>query len=100
MGCGQTLFVGSGGYLTCSWIECPRPDAVSDLLDDDETQHLVTFGPHDFTIRHPLRERLDDALMACQLHTYCAELDGPPVQLGRYRAWPNESRWSFTRVPV
>jgi hypothetical protein len=53
MGCGQTLFVGSGGYLTCSWIECPRPDAVSDLLDDDETQHLVTFGPHDFTIRHP-----------------------------------------------
>jgi hypothetical protein len=22
---GKTLFVGSGGHLTCSWVECPEP---------------------------------------------------------------------------
>ena len=33
MGCGETLFLGSGGYVTCSLIGCPRPDAASILLD-------------------------------------------------------------------
>lgn len=31
MGCGDTLFVGSGGYVTCSWHKCPNPTAVADL---------------------------------------------------------------------
>lgn len=32
--CGsQSLFVGKGGYVTCSWIECRRPDAASNLLE-------------------------------------------------------------------
>ena len=33
MGCGQTLFLGSGGYVTCSWVECPEPDVASTLLE-------------------------------------------------------------------
>lgn len=86
MGCGDTLFAGSGGYITCSWIACPRPDAVSVILEEKETQHIVVFGKSNFTVRHPLRERLDDALMACDLHDHIAALDGPPVALGRYRA--------------
>lgn len=32
MGCGSTLFLGSGGYVTCSWEGCPDPGAASDLL--------------------------------------------------------------------
>lgn len=32
MGCGETLFLGAGGYVTCSWIDCPDPAAASDLL--------------------------------------------------------------------
>lgn len=24
--CGGGMFVGSGGYITCSFIECPNPD--------------------------------------------------------------------------
>jgi len=31
-GCGATLFLGSGGYVTCSYINCPEPDAASKLL--------------------------------------------------------------------
>ena len=32
MGCGETLFVGAGGHITCSWVDCPRPDAADALL--------------------------------------------------------------------
>ena len=34
MGCGPTLFLGEGGYVTCSWHACPNPSAVADLLED------------------------------------------------------------------
>lgn len=32
MGCGATLFLGAGGHVTCSWIECPNPAAADELL--------------------------------------------------------------------
>lgn len=95
MGCGQTLFLGSGGYVTCSRIECPRPDAVADLLEDSEAEHVVLFGDDAFTVRHPLRERLDDALMSCVLHEHLAGLAGPPVSPGRYRATGSGGRWTW-----
>lgn len=31
-GCGRTLFLGSGGHVTCSWIDCPNPAAPDELL--------------------------------------------------------------------
>ncbi|MER7813830.1 hypothetical protein [Streptomyces sp. NPDC096153] len=32
--CGKTsLFLGAGGYVTCSRLECPEPDAASTLLE-------------------------------------------------------------------
>ncbi|MGI5288050.1 DUF6085 family protein [Nonomuraea polychroma] len=95
MGCGQTLFVADGGYITCSFIRCARPTAVADLLEDRETEHIVQFDADTFTVRHPLRERLDDALLACELHEHIAGLDGPPVQPGRYRARAVGQRWTW-----
>jgi hypothetical protein len=99
MGCGRTLFLADGGYVTCSYLHCPRRDAVVDLLADGESEHIAVFGEATFTIRHPLRERLDDALMDCVLHEYCEALDGPPVQPGRYRAVLSGERWTWTAVP-
>lgn len=32
MGCGETLFVGASGWITCSYIPCPDPTRVSDVL--------------------------------------------------------------------
>lgn len=32
MGCGETLFVGSGGHVTCSFQECPNPSAVTEMI--------------------------------------------------------------------
>lgn len=98
MGCGETLFAGAGGHITCSYITCPRPTAVDELLADNETAHIVEFKDHTFTVRHPLRERLDDALMSCTLFDHIRDLSGPPVTPGRYRAVPHEAAaggWSW-----
>ena len=95
MGCGKTLFLGDGGYVTCSYLHCPNRAAVADILADRETEHIVTFSAAGFTIRHPLRERLGDALMDCALHSYCEGLDGPPVALGRYRATGHGRTWKW-----
>jgi Family of unknown function (DUF6085) len=106
MGCGETLFLGSGGYITCSWFSCPRPDAASLLLEEMETDHIAEFAEDDtFTILHPLRERLERELMACPLHTYLVCLAGPPVVPGRYRAsylappsGPDGTGWEFEKI--
>jgi Family of unknown function (DUF6085) len=99
MGCGEGLVLGEGGVVWCASLLCPRPSAVSELLDDVETEHIVVFGPDTFTVRHPLKERLDDALMECVLHDHIAALPGPPVPPGRYRAEPSGGGWDWAAVP-
>ncbi|MEV1295803.1 DUF6085 family protein [Pseudonocardia sp. NPDC049635] len=98
MGCGRTLFLAAGGRVTCRHVDCPAPCAVDDLLDDRETEHVVEFADTVFTVRHPLRERLGDQLMACELHQYIADLPGPPVVPGRYRARADGDRWSWELI--
>jgi hypothetical protein len=95
MGCGETLILAAGGHVTCSRISCPEPDAASTLLEDAETEHVVRFTPDVFTVRHPLRERLHDDLMDCALHEHIAEMDGPPVPPGRYRARQSDGGWAW-----
>ena len=67
-----------GGKLMCREPGCPAPDTAARLLTDREVYHRVDFAADGFTIRHPLHERIGDALMSCPLHTYCAGLDTPP----------------------
>lgn len=99
MGCGTTLFVGAGGHITCSLIGCPRPTAVDEILAERETEHIVTLLPHDFSILHPLRERLDQELLRCDLHAYLIGLDGPPRQPGRYCARKAiDDTWTWERL--
>jgi hypothetical protein len=95
MGCGETLFIASGGYVTCSFLHCPAPDAVATILDDRETEHVVELGEENFTVRHPLRERLNDELLTCDLHNWLMGLDGPPRLPGRYRASHRYGSWLF-----
>lgn len=100
MGCGPTLTLYDGD-IGCSYIDCPDPSAASDILGDRETEHIVTFGTCAFSIRHPLRERLGDALLLCALHTHCERLDGPPARPGQYRATrATDGRWSFSVLDV
>ncbi|MWV50087.1 hypothetical protein GRS96_12490 [Rathayibacter sp. VKM Ac-2803] len=67
MGCGQTLFLGDGGFITCSWQGCPNRGAVTDLLAADSgiTEHIVQIDADDWTMRHPLRERVEGTLFGC-----------------------------------
>jgi len=95
MGCGRTLFRALGGHITCSLIGCPDPAAVDKLLDDPETEHVVEFRESDFTVRHPLRERIDGDLFDCQLHADIVALSGPPVRPGRYRACSSAFGWTW-----
>jgi hypothetical protein len=49
--CGSsgTLFIGKGGYLTCSLIDCPQPGVgralVALLAENEETQEWEKFHP-------------------------------------------------------
>lgn len=84
-GCGgSTLFVGDGGHITCSLLDCPDPTAVDRILDDRETEHVVLIEQSSFNLQHPLRERGED-LFACDMHARLSALAGPPVRPGRYR---------------
>ena len=85
MGCGQTLFVLTGNHIMCDNPTCPDYTVVSDILADPETEHIVTLEHDDFAIKHPLRERVGDELLNCQLHVSIAALDGPPAPTGTYR---------------
>lgn len=68
MGCGETLFRGMGGYITCSLLGCPNPTAVADILEVRETEHIVTIATNGtFSVMHPLRERLGNKLLDCDL---------------------------------
>lgn len=100
MGCGQTLFAGEGGHVTCSYGMCPNPSAVDELLADRETEHIVQLGEYGFDVKHPLRERLDDALLGCSLARWIGEqapADLPPV--GRYRVREPAGDTEWERLP-
>lgn len=101
MGCGESLQRTPVGAIACTSPRCPRSDAVDTILSDQETGHVVQFDPDGFTIRHPLRERLDDHLMHCDLHRFCAGLPGPPSDgCGRYEATESGiDGWVFRRIP-
>jgi hypothetical protein len=48
----------------------PRPGAASEILADRKTEHIVEITNSGWAIRHPLAERLDDALMTCERTPY------------------------------
>ena len=73
---------------------------MGDLLNDPETEHIVSFTKTGFTVKHPLRERLNDALLSCALHRYVSELPGPPTMPGVYRASQDSlGDWHFEEQP-
>jgi hypothetical protein len=105
MGCGQTLALLSNGFIVCETPNCPRADAATEILADSETEHILKLTWHDFTIRHPLQERLDDKLMSCKLHTYMIDiLDNSPLyNAGEYRVSATENPekpWKFKALSV
>lgn len=85
MGCGETLYA-SAGTLNCSNEDCPRPTAADEILSDPETEHIVELTNYDFSMQHPLRERLEGELFDCPLARLLRSSSRPPASPGRYRA--------------
>ena len=99
MGCGETLHLGEGGFVTCIERECPDPRAASSILEDPETEHLVVFTLTGFTIRHPLKERLGDELLTCNLQELLSAQRDAPQVMGRYRSIrPKGGAWYLERL--
>jgi len=98
MGCGRTLRLGAGGFLFCSNKTCPRPGAAAAILADSQTEHVVALRQKGFNIKHPLRERLDDQLLACKLDDYLNSLSESPQPLGVYVITPAGEHWNYRRI--
>lgn len=85
MGCGTTLFLGEGGHVTCSAVDCTGPDAVDTLLGDRETEHIAVFTEKGWTLKHPLRERLADELLTCGATAWIGDIPQLPHLRGTFR---------------
>lgn len=101
--CGsQTLYaeeMRAVNRIICMGDNCPDPHSVHRILEDAETEHVVQFSGAGFTIRHPLRERIDDGLMDCELHLAAMDMPGPPEgRPGRFRALLKDGRWEFEHM--
>lgn len=95
LGCGNTLYRLPEGFIWCLFSECPNPNAAAAILADAEIEHIVDLYHSSFTIRHPLRERINDALLTCDLHQLISELYEPPRKPGRYRVFKENSAWAW-----
>ena len=101
MGCGRTLYLALSGNIICSRFKCPNPNAVTTIIKNSETQHIVKFEEgFRFSVKHPLRERIDDDLMNCPLVAYLEDQSFAPVEVpGIYRAAHlHQVLWAWERI--
>jgi hypothetical protein len=96
MGCGRTLHLMPSGHLVCLARnpDCPRSGAVSELLADPETEHVVRLEESAWSAKHPLRERLRDQLLTCDIHEAVACLRDE-MPRGRYRVSFFDGTWAW-----
>jgi hypothetical protein len=106
MGCGETLQLLPEGEITCSNDVCPSPAAVTVILEDPETEHVVELmdasssPPHGgYQMKHPLRERVGDLLLDCTLHEHVQEY-GRRLEPGRYRLAESDEHNDYAWTPL
>ena len=101
MGCGKTLYLAAKGKVECANPACDEHDAVSTLLMDAESEHLVAFAGASWSAKHPLRERLGNALLTCKVHEAVDIMLARPVEDGLYRVSPSPigpGGWGWERL--
>lgn len=102
--CGGSVLALVDGKIECTNTDCRNPAAAHTILADDEVDHVVHFTPSGFAIRHPLRERIENRLLTCDLHTHLAEFApnylGFEITIpGSYRVGDNGASgedWGYT----
>jgi hypothetical protein len=86
--CGGPLHLLEDGSIECLADDCPNDTAVTDLLSDPEREHIVRIEEDRFHVKHPLRERINDGMLSCTIHTQLSDMDAPPTASGVYRVYP------------
>lgn len=59
MGCGETLFLGDGGHITCSYNDCPDPTAADGMLSQAASAQRTEEATVSATERFKLEGELD-----------------------------------------
>lgn len=98
MGCGQSLIL-EGARVRCEDFACSNPEAVQRILDNPETEHIVRISLGDVSVKHPLRERVEDDLFECPIfHTVTREAYA--YDPGTYRVYADSlNELHFNRIP-
>jgi hypothetical protein len=102
MGCGPHLVLHAeldSGRLVCVDPLCPRPTAAAEILADASTGHVVQIDEDSWVCMHPLRERLDGALIDdCEFTRWMYMQGARPVPVGRWLVQADEDgRWDAAR---
>jgi len=101
MGCGKTLYLASQGVVECVKPDCLDPVAVTGLLWDSETEHLVHFEDDGWQAKHPMRERLGDKLLRCDIGEAVITMLKFPVKPAIYRvrrSAVHSNTWSWEAI--
>ena len=62
--CGsRSLFIGAGGHLTCSWLECPEPGVATAIAALKELLSEAMFAHKSGWFDLDLLDRMQDALL-------------------------------------
>jgi len=86
--CGTQLFIELGitvDQIVCRNVNCKRPTAAHEILSETEIGHIVMLGERDFSMKHPLVERIRDELLKCDFMLYMRSLLRTPLAPGKYR---------------
>lgn len=86
----------------CHNPQCTRPDAVTRLLKESDPDHVLVVKEGFWTLKHPLRERLEGDLFGCEIANAVAALDGVEVEGdGRYHvSWEGPDNKNLAFMPI
>lgn len=83
-----SLVRGPTARVRCYHPDCPDPEGIDKLMQDSEVHHILDVNEwQTWTLKHPLRERINGNLFECPLHGFLRQefaFRYPPEQ-GRYR---------------
>ncbi len=84
-GCRNLALYTDVNEIVCKSKYCDDPYALHKIIQDDEIEHVVFIGAKDFSMQHPLKERVNRELLHCEQGEWLFSQSGPPVEPGKYR---------------